>query len=64
VYKRVFDRAFDRGVYVYPGSGSVDGHRGDHVMLSPPLTLDAAVGGEIARVVLESVADVEAELGY
>jgi adenosylmethionine-8-amino-7-oxononanoate aminotransferase len=64
VYERVFDRAFDRGVYVYPGSGSVDGHRGDHVMLSPPLTLDAAVGDEIARVVLKSVADVEAELGY
>ena len=28
--------AFARGLLVYPGSGTVDGHRGDHVLLAPP----------------------------
>jgi adenosylmethionine-8-amino-7-oxononanoate aminotransferase len=28
--------ALARGLLVYPGSGTVDGHRGDHVLLAPP----------------------------
>jgi adenosylmethionine-8-amino-7-oxononanoate aminotransferase len=28
--------AIARGLLVYPGSGTVDGHRGDHVLLAPP----------------------------
>src|SRR5207248_164587 len=33
---RVFDAAQRRGVLVYPMQGSVDGYRGDHLLLAPP----------------------------
>ena len=33
---RVFEAAQRRGVLVYPMQGSVDGYRGDHLLLAPP----------------------------
>ncbi|SDK60908.1 aminotransferase family protein [Natronorubrum texcoconense] len=50
---RVYDRALERGVYTYPGSGSVDGLKGDHLMLSPPLTISEPS----VRIVAEAVTD-------
>ena len=31
--------AFDMGIAVYPGAGTVDGSRGDHVLVAPPYTV-------------------------
>lgn len=53
VKKRVYDHALERGVYTYPGSGSVDGIAGDHLMLTPPLT----IGEESVERVAEAVTD-------
>ncbi|KAF4973074.1 hypothetical protein FZEAL_9424 [Fusarium zealandicum] len=36
---RVQETAFQLGLAVYPGTGTADGHSGDHVILSPPLTI-------------------------
>lgn len=36
---RVQHAAFELGVAVYPGGGTVDGTRGDHVLLAPPLNV-------------------------
>ncbi|KAF3042072.1 hypothetical protein E8E11_007176 [Didymella keratinophila] len=36
---RVQLAAFDLGVAVYPGAGTVDGLRGDHVLIPPPYTV-------------------------
>lgn len=36
---RLQEAAFDMGVAIYPGSGTVDGAKGDHVLLSPPLNM-------------------------
>jgi adenosylmethionine-8-amino-7-oxononanoate aminotransferase len=33
---RVRDAALECGLLVYPGSGTVDGARGDHILLAPP----------------------------
>ncbi|WP_110887581.1 aspartate aminotransferase family protein [Deinococcus yavapaiensis] len=38
---RLATAAFTRGLVTYPGSGAVDGRRGDHVLLGPPLTITA-----------------------
>jgi adenosylmethionine-8-amino-7-oxononanoate aminotransferase len=35
----VCDRAFQKGVILYPGSGSVDGVSGDHLMVAPPFVI-------------------------
>jgi adenosylmethionine-8-amino-7-oxononanoate aminotransferase len=55
VAHRIYEAALDEGVYTYPGTGSVDGIAGDHLMLAPPLTardeaLDAMAGGVVAAV--------------
>lgn len=36
---KVQQEMFKRGVAVYPGSGTVDGTRGDHILLAPPFTV-------------------------
>jgi adenosylmethionine-8-amino-7-oxononanoate aminotransferase len=39
---RVKAQAFERGLLVYPGSGTIDGRRGDHILLAPPYTVSSA----------------------
>ncbi|MEE8537573.1 MAG: aspartate aminotransferase family protein [Acidobacteriota bacterium] len=39
VAQRLGLEARRRGLMLYPGSGSVDGTRGDHVIVAPPLTI-------------------------
>ncbi|TIQ51064.1 MAG: aminotransferase class III-fold pyridoxal phosphate-dependent enzyme, partial [Mesorhizobium sp.] len=34
--------AMARGLLVYPAGGTIDGVRGDHVLLAPPFIVDAA----------------------
>lgn len=36
-----------RGLLIYPGSGSIDGHNGDHVMIAPPFTITDAEMDEL-----------------
>ena len=42
VNQRIKADAFARGLMVYPGGGTVDGLRGDHVVLAPPYTASRA----------------------
>jgi hypothetical protein len=48
---RIKAEAFERGLLVYPGSGTVDGVRGDHVLLAPPyIVTDAEVDVIVERL--------------
>lgn len=58
VNERVSEACFDEGVYVYPGSGSVDGRAGDHLLLGPPFVTSEESIRKIADVVKRSVRDV------
>ncbi|GAB6878410.1 aspartate aminotransferase family protein [Halorubrum gandharaense] len=58
VYKRIYEQAMRRGVYTYPGSGSVKGVAGDHLMLTPPLTISEESIDTIGEVVVDSVKEV------
>ncbi|MBC9206201.1 aspartate aminotransferase family protein [Roseomonas aerophila] len=42
VHQRIKDAAFARGLGCYPGGGTLDGQRGDHVLLAPPYIVSAA----------------------
>ncbi|WP_265109573.1 aspartate aminotransferase family protein [Halosolutus halophilus] len=63
VNKRVYDRALEQGVYTYPGSGSVDGIAGDHLMLTPPLTIGEESIERVADAVIDAVEGVADAVG-
>ena len=42
LHARVKAEAFQRGLMVYPMGGTIDGRRGDHVLLAPPFIVKAA----------------------
>jgi adenosylmethionine-8-amino-7-oxononanoate aminotransferase len=44
-----------RGLMVYPMGGTIDGARGDHVLLAPPFICDEAVIGTIVERLGEAV---------
>jgi hypothetical protein len=54
----ICDRAFERGVLLYPGHGGVDGVRGDHLMVAPPLVVTEAQIDEIVEVLRTAVVEV------
>ena len=60
--RRVADLAFERGVILYPGSGSVDGVRGDHLLIAPPFVINEAEIDEMVSVLREVVIDVGEEI--
>lgn len=46
---RIKAKAMDRGLICYPGGGTVDGKRGDHVLLAPPFIVTESHIGEIVQ---------------
>lgn len=48
LHARIKDEAFARGLACYPTGGTLDGRRGDHVLLAPPYIVTAS---EIDRIV-------------
>lgn len=57
--ERVKKEAYDRGLGCYPMGGTIDGLRGDHVILAPPYNVTAA---EVEMIVDRFGAAVEAAL--
>ncbi|MBN2334223.1 aspartate aminotransferase family protein [Candidatus Bathyarchaeota archaeon] len=58
---RVVDKCFDNGLLVYPGVGTVDGVKGDHIQVAPPLVVTKEEIDEIVELLDRSIGDVEAE---
>ena len=56
LHARVKAEAFARGLLVYPMGGTVDGLRGDHVLLAPPFIVNDAGIGEIVGRLGEAIA--------
>lgn len=61
---RVKAEAFERGLLVYPGSGTVDGVSGDHVLLAPPYNVtDTEIDVIVERLALAVEAAVAGAAG-
>jgi adenosylmethionine-8-amino-7-oxononanoate aminotransferase len=61
-YYRVVDKCFENGLLVYPGVGTVDGVRGDHIQVAPPLVVTRDEIDEIVELLDSSISEVEAEV--
>jgi adenosylmethionine-8-amino-7-oxononanoate aminotransferase len=49
LHARIKQEAMARGLMVYPMGGTIDGVRGDHVLLAPPFIADAAAIDDIVE---------------
>ncbi|MBB3694649.1 aspartate aminotransferase family protein [Sphingomonas sp. BK580] len=55
------EATFDEGLAIYPGSGTIDGIRGDHLLIAPPYWVDDAMLVEIVsrlKVALDRAAEI------
>jgi hypothetical protein len=55
LHARIKQEALDRGLMVYPMGGTVDGARGDHVLLAPPFIVERAAIDTIVERLGEAV---------
>ena len=55
VNARLKTEAMARGLICYPGGGTADGARGDHVLLAPPFIVEAEHRADIVRIVGEAL---------
>jgi adenosylmethionine-8-amino-7-oxononanoate aminotransferase len=56
---RVQQTAFEMGVAVYPGAGTVDGVGGDHVLIAPPLNISGEDLGKAVSTLRKAYGKVE-----
>jgi len=55
VHQRAKADAFDRGLLIYPGGGTVDGRCGDHILLAPPYNVTDDELGIIVDLLAETI---------
>ena len=63
VARRIGRATLERGLVSYPGSGTVDGMRGDHLLYAPPLTISRAEADELVEILDASLSAVAGEIG-
>ncbi len=61
LHARIKARAFANGLLVYPMGGTIDGQRGDHVLIAPPFIVSAAEVNEIVERLARSIDEALAE---
>ncbi|MDP6573347.1 MAG: aspartate aminotransferase family protein [Rhodospirillales bacterium] len=59
LHARIKAAAMERGLICYPGGGTADGTRGDHVLLAPPFIVEE---GEVAEIVARLGEAIDAAL--
>jgi adenosylmethionine-8-amino-7-oxononanoate aminotransferase len=62
VARRIGASTLERGLVSYPGTGTVDGVAGDHVLYAPPLVINHEQIDEIVAILDRSLAAVAEEL--
>jgi len=55
LHTRIKAQAMDRGLICYPGGGTIDGKRGNHVLLAPPFIINAEQIAELTEKLGEAV---------
>ncbi len=62
LHARIKSQAMARGLMCYPGGGTLDGTRGDHILLAPPFIVQDEHVEHIAKVLGEAVDAAIADL--
>jgi adenosylmethionine-8-amino-7-oxononanoate aminotransferase len=51
--------AFSNGLIVYPGTGSVDGNQGDHILVAPPFIIEKHEIDKLVSILDQSISEIE-----
>ncbi len=62
LHARIKAAAMARGLMCYPAGGTIDGRRGDHILLAPPFIIEDAQVGEIVERLGDAVDAALAEV--
>lgn len=62
ISERLNTIALEKGAVFYPGSGAIDGHRGEHLLIGPPLTISEREIDELIIILDQSLTQLETEL--
>ena len=54
----ISNRAFEKGLICYPGSGGADGVRGDHILLAPPFIITEEQIDAIMSILHSTIAEI------
>jgi adenosylmethionine-8-amino-7-oxononanoate aminotransferase len=54
----ISNRAFEKGLIVYPGGGGADGIRGDHILLAPPLIISEKQIDQMVSILDETFSEI------
>ncbi|RMG59227.1 MAG: aspartate aminotransferase family protein [Deltaproteobacteria bacterium] len=57
--RKIADLCLEKGLYLYPGKGSCDGVRGDHLLMAPPYIITEEQIDEMIEVLSEAIAEFE-----
>jgi adenosylmethionine-8-amino-7-oxononanoate aminotransferase len=63
VGQRVGEATLARGLVSYPGTGTIDGALGDHLLYAPPLTITHAQIDDLVAILDASLTAVSADIG-
>jgi adenosylmethionine-8-amino-7-oxononanoate aminotransferase len=58
----IAQKAFENGLIIYPGTGTVNGHYGDHILIAPPFIIKKEQIDEMISLLNQSIKEAEAEL--
>lgn len=56
---KVVQQAFQNGLCIYPGGGTVDGVAGDHILIGPPFIITEGEVKELVSILESSIREVE-----
>ncbi|MEW9671418.1 aspartate aminotransferase family protein [Ammoniphilus sp. 3BR4] len=59
---RIIERAFSKGLLVYPATGGIDGIAGDSIILSPPLMIKKEEIDRMVDILEETISEIQREL--
>jgi len=59
---RVKEKAFEKGLIIYPAKGCIDGSSGDSLLLAPPLTITNPQIDEIVAIIKDTLSEFMNEL--
>jgi adenosylmethionine-8-amino-7-oxononanoate aminotransferase len=63
LHARIKAAAFANGLLVYPMGGTIDGHRGDHVLVAPPFIVTESELDRIVELLATSIDQALTQVG-